>query len=262
VLPLLTTDEFAQWFSAQSDRVAEDVAATLEVIARLGVEKEAPGSTEWLTWYEHPSLSEHLGLHARLKPIDDPAFTHWLHTWGVFNGYARRVVQHLESAPFRARLVALPAADVAAVMAAITLVKKATTRRVLAMSEYMLRHRVSLGLRTLTPEQQAGLSRLVELDEIRAAYLQALAAAGFEVVDVPAHTRALREIALRAPALPVPALRLLYGIDEPGERALVVLGEAMDRTRGFYGDSVRRAEQLWKQFLDGDTRATRPATAP
>jgi len=35
--------------------------------------------------------------------------------------------------------------------------------------------------------------------------------------------------------------------------ALFVLGEWLDRS--FYGDSVRRAERSWKQFLDGDLRA-------
>jgi len=41
------------------------------------------------------------------------------------------------------------------------------------------------------------------------------------------------------------------------ETALFVLGEWLDRS--FYGDSVRRAEQMWKQFLDGQLHATGPA---
>jgi hypothetical protein len=255
VLQLLTTDDFAYWFTAQDDRTAEDVAATLEVIASLGIAKEAPGSTEWVTWYEDPGFAARVGLRGT-APIDDPAFSRFVRTWGVFNGYARRVVKHLETPQFKARLAVLPEPQAAAVAAAITRIKKATTRRVLAMSEYLLKSRIALGLRPLTAAQEAGLTAFAELDEIREAYLQALAAAGFEVVDVPAHTRALREIVLRTPA---PGLRLLYGVDEQGNRALVVLGEPMDRPRGFYGDSVRRAEQLWNQFLQGDARATQPA---
>jgi len=258
VLQLLTTDDFARWFTAQDDRTAEDVAATLEVIAALGVEKEAPGSTEWVTWYEDPAFAARLGLRGG-TPIDDPAFGRFVRTWGVFNGYARRVVKHLESPQFRARLTALPAPQADAVAAAITLIKRATTRRVLAMSEYLVKSRIALGLRPLTVAQEAGLTAFGELDEIREAYLQALAAAGFEVVDVPAHTRALREILLRGPAGGLRGLRLLYGVDEPRNRALVVLGEAMDHPRGFYGDSVRRAEHLWSQFLEGDARATQAA---
>ena len=36
------------------------------------------------------------------------------------------------------------------------------------------------------------------------------------------------------------------------DRALVAVGEFLDRE--FYGDSVRRAERMWKEFLDGDLR--------
>jgi hypothetical protein len=75
------------------------------------------------------------------------------------------------------------------------------------------------------------------------------------VVDVPAHSPALREILLRAPP---PGFRLLYGVDSRKNRALVVLGEALDRS--FYGDSVRRAERLWQEFLNGELSA-QPAKA-
>jgi hypothetical protein len=39
----------------------------------------------------------------------------------------------------------------------------------------------------------------------------------------------------------------------------VVLGEPLDRC--FYGDSVRRAERTWQEFLNGELRATQPARA-
>ena len=73
---------------------------------------------------------------------------------------------------------------------------------------------------------------------------------------MPQHSSALREISLRATP---PGLRLLYGIDEPKNRGLVVLGEWLDRS--FYGDSVRRAEALWGQFLEGHPVSTQPAGA-
>ena len=104
-------------------------------------------------------------------------------------------------------------------------------------------------------DQQA-FQRLMDLTDVRHWYFAALAAAGFDLEDVPAHSPALREIALRTRG---PGLRVLYGIDAPGARGLVVLGEWLDRS--FYGDSVRRAEQLWQQFLGGTLAAIRPATA-
>jgi hypothetical protein len=77
-----------------------------------------------------------------------------------------------------------------------------------------------------------------------------------QVVEVPPHSAALREITLRSTA---PGLRLLYGIDEPKNRGLVVLGEWLDRS--FYGDAVRRAEAVWGQFLEGRPLSTQTAGA-
>jgi hypothetical protein len=57
--------------------------------------------------------------------------------------------------------------------------------------------------------------------------------------------------------VPAPAFRLLYGVHAERETALFVLGEWLDRN--FYGDSVRRAERMWKSFLDGELRAVEPA---
>jgi hypothetical protein len=249
---LLTTDEFADWFTALDESAAEDVATTLEVIAQLGTEKEAPGSSEWLTWYEHPSLSARTPLYGPSSV--DAAYQRFLNEWGAFNGYARRVVKHLESPPFVARVGGLAPPDAAAVTDAVARIKRAVTRRWLALSDFQVRRR--LGTRPLTPRDAEELALFHDVEEIRGAYLAALAAAGFATIDVPAHSPALREIALRAPP---PGFRLLYGVDSRRNRGLVVLGEELDRS--FYGDSVRRAERLWQEFLNGELRKTQPAKA-
>ena len=103
MLKLLTTDAFATWFSALPAGPAEDVAATLEVIVQLGTGTEAPGSSEWLLWYEHPLLSQR-------RPMPDiserfsPEFVRFTQEWGRFAGYVKRVIKHLESPQFVARL--------------------------------------------------------------------------------------------------------------------------------------------------------------
>ena len=56
--------------------------------------------------------------------------------------------------------------------------------------------------------------------------------------------------------MPAPAFRLLYGVDVERKTALIVLGEWLDRS--FYGDSVRRAELMWKQYLEGRLTAAQP----
>jgi hypothetical protein len=255
VLHLRTTDEFAHWFQGLDAATAEDVAATLEVITQLGTEREAPGSSEWLTWYEHPQLTEHLRGFPSTRPAH-PAILRFVHAWGELHGYAKRVVKHLESPAFTARLRQLEPLRAAEVIEAVTRIKKAVTKRSLALSDYYRRHRFFVGSPPSAAEE-AELERFADAAEIREAYLCALSAAGFEVVDVPAHSPALREIALRAPP---PGLRLLYGIDVPRQRGLVVLGERFDRS--FYGDSVRRAEAQWRDFLSTETDAPRPPGGP
>ena len=205
-----TSDEFARWFAALDQATAEDIATTLEVIRQLGPDKEAPSSSDWLTWYEHPSVSDRLRdllpyrhPHA---PVN-PALARFVREWGVFNGYARRVIKHLESPAFAARLRQLDASSAAAVAGAVARIKKATTKRLLVVSEKW-RKLPPYVVRPATPREEAALSALVDVQEIREAYFAALAAAGFDVADVPAHSPALREnrAPLAAPRSP-PALR-------------------------------------------------------
>jgi hypothetical protein len=252
MLKLLTTEAFATWFSGLAAEPAEDVAATLEVIVQLGTGKEAPGSSEYLLWYEHPSLAE------RARPdvasLFSPEIVKFTQDWGRFLGYVKRVVAHLESKPFQARLARLAPGDAAAVTEAVRRIRRLSTKRALSLSE-LHRKRCMNPFRAPTPYEAAQHARILDEGEVREAYFAALAAAGFEVVD-PARPSVLREIALRSPA---PGLRLLYGIDEPKNRGLVVLGEWLDRS--FYGDSVRRAEALWGDFLGGRPLSTQPAGA-
>jgi hypothetical protein len=248
MLELLTTDGFAAWFAGLAAGPAEDVASTLEVIVQLGTRAEMPDSSEWLLWYEHASVSQRPfpGLSGRLAP----EIVKFSHDWGHFNGYVRRVVKHLESTQFISRLARLSPADAAAVAGAVKRIRRLATTRLLSLSDLQTRGRLS-PLRSPSPSTAAALARVVDVSEVRECYFAALVAAGIDVVDVPPQTAALREITLRSTP---PGLRLLYGIDEPKARGLVVLGEWLDRS--FYGDSVRRAEALWAQFLEGRPLAT------
>jgi hypothetical protein len=254
VLQLLVTDAFAGWFQALAAGPAEDVAATLEVIVQLGTRAEAPGSSDALLWYEHPSLSEL----SRRVPVAfekraSPEFLKFTREWGRFHGYVRRVVKHLDSAPFRARLARLSSRDAALVATAVERIKQMAKTSLLGFPEFQ-RKRNLHPFRAPTEFETTALERFVDASEVRDAYLQALAAAGFEVVDLPPDPDALREISLRSTP---PGLRLLYGIDEKRNRGLVVLGEWIDRS--FYGDSVRRAEATWAEFLDDRPLSTQLA---
>jgi hypothetical protein len=252
MLKLRTSEEFAAWYAALDQSTAEDVAATLEVIVQLAPAREAPGSSEWLTWYEDPRIAERL---RDLAPYQHPHFpvntvvARFVREWGEFNSYARRAIKHLESAAFLARLKQLDEGSAATVTAAVARIRRATTKRLLAVSDNYrkLPRFVAHGA---TEREEAALFALADVQEIREAYYAALAAAGFEVADVPVNAPALREIGLRSPP---PGIRLLYGIDPAKGRGLVVLGERFDRS--FYGDSVRFAEQRWREFLEGSGEA-------
>lgn len=249
---LLTTDEFAAWFSTLEAGPAEDVAATLEVIVQLGTRTEAPDSSEMLLWYEHPSVSGRSFEPAWRAPPELVKFTQ---DWGRFAGYVKRVVKHLDSPAFAARLAQLPPQNAEIAIAAVKRIRRLSWARPTALGEFRAKRGIHFHKAPSAADIQ-GFARFADLSEVREAYFAALSAAGFEVEDVPPHSAALREISLRSRA---PGLRLLYGIDEPRNRGLVVVGEWLDQS--FYGDSVRRGEAQWARFLEGVPLATQAAGA-
>jgi hypothetical protein len=228
MLHVLTTEEFARWFAALDDALAEDVAATIDVLEQVGPERAAPGSRESLLWYEHPSMSR-IGVSNPLASA--------LEAWGELRDYARRLLVKLESPRFAARLERLPAGEAAAVLRAVRRIRDAADPR----KGWTLK---------LHGHRPGGAPSDDACAELRRAYFSALEAAGFLVTDVPAHSLALREVSRRSPA---PSFRLLYGVHAERETALLVLGERLDRS--FYGESVRRAEATWRQFLGGELPA-------
>jgi hypothetical protein len=235
MLQLLTSDVFAEWFAALDDKAAEDVATALDVVEQLGPTQAPAGSRESLLWYEHPSVS-------RFAPSDSLAWD--LEAWGCFRDYARQVLEKLESPRFVSRLSRLGSKEATRVLKSIQRIKRAADPRM----------RWTLKLAGDPFALAAAVRGEHACAEVRRIYFEALEAAGFSVADVPAHSLALREFSRRAPG---PAFRLLYGVDVEHETALFALGEWLDRA--FYGDSVRRAERMWKQFLEGDRHAVGPA---
>jgi hypothetical protein len=233
VLRVLTTDEFAEWFTTLDDPTAESVATAVEVVEQLGPQRAPPASRESLLWYEHPSVSSFEVLGSLSWELD---------AWGAFCEYARKVLVQLESKRFVSRLGSLAPADAETVLRSVRRIRRVSDRR--ARWAFKLR----------APPLASGGRAEDAREEVRRLYFAALEAAGFSVADVPPHSLALRELSQR---LPPAGFRLLYGVQAERETALFVLGEPLGRT--FYGHSVRRAEALWKQFLDGNLRDVEPA---
>lgn len=234
MLQLLTTDEFAEWFAKLEDPAAEDVATAIDVVEQLGADQAPPESSESLLWYEHPILAKKtLGRGDLMKELD---------AWGAFHDYAFKVIQKLESARFASRLGRLGSKQAEEVLECLRQIKTVANPRA--------RWTLKAGTPPLSTLRGQAADRRAE---IRRLYFAALDAAGFRVEDVPAHSRALRELSRRDANAP---FRLLYGVDAEHEIALFVLGEGLDRS--FYGDSVVRAEKTWRQFLEGALPAARP----
>jgi len=226
MLEVLTTEEFAAWYAAQSDHDAEEVATALDVIARLGPITAAPESGEWVLWYEKAALSK------EVAQIDGIA------TFGIV---ARQMLAHLASPRFRNRLLAATPSQTRAVHAAL----------------YALREAAGLNRRAFVAAARAlaegGGSAELALLTLQHSYREALAALGFEAGDLPVHSTALRELTLRECS---PRIRLLYGVDVQRRLALALVGERLDREH--YGPSVRRAEAAWRGFLTAERAGRAP----
>jgi hypothetical protein len=241
MLQLMTTDVFADWFAALDDKAAEDVATVLDMVESLGPSQAPPGSRESLLWYEHPRCVPLLGQSTVVRSLESLAWD--LESWGCFRDYALQVLAKLESPRFASRLSRLGSKEAAAVLQSIRWIKRVADPR------WRWTARLHGGLPGAGPTGPEAWCA-----EVRRHYFEALEIAGFQVADVPAHSLALREVSRRTSS---PPFRLLYGVHVERSTALVVLGEWLDRS--FYGDSVRRAERLWKEYLAGELQAVQPA---
>lgn len=85
--------------------------------------------------------------------------------------------------------------------------------------------------------------RLPTTESVKRGLSEVLTLAGVESNEVIDSMSGLREMTLDELT---PHVRLIYGIDVPGQRILVILGEPLDRC--FYGDSVRLAERKWRDY--------------
>jgi hypothetical protein len=139
----------------------------------------------------------------------------------------------LESVRFRERLERLESARAAQALALVELVKRHLHAARASTSYNPWRH-------GLPPTQQT----LPEWAALRDAFSDLLSCMGLDAHEVLGAGSGLRELSLHHLT---PPLRVLFGLDFPGQRLLAILGEALERQ--YYGDSVERAERRWRQYL-------------
>ena len=210
MLTLHTTERFATWFQALEDADAEEIATEIELIGELGPAHAPPRSSELLLWYQCPSGS--VPIHGRLQR----RFTEF----SQFSARLRSVLTTLESESVQRKLAEV--SDERAVVALTTL------RRIAARASFQ---------HVFAAEEQSWS----EVEDLCRRVFEAL---GMSEATTPTRD-GLRELSINTCKPPV---RVLYGVDAPRSRGLLILGESLDGCA--YGPSVRRALALRREFME------------
>jgi hypothetical protein len=228
---ITVTREFERWFEALESTAAEQVATALEVLESAGPALDPVKASRYLLWYDgvagapfDPRWAERF---IRLREAAETA--QHLMLW------QKEVVRCLESPAFLARLTQL---------------------------DRETAHRTFMGIERVKERIRAGKMQinfvghpkapLPTSESVKRGLSEVFSLAGVEPDDVVDSSSGLREMTLDdAAKSPTgeglsPRVRLIYGIDVPKQRILVILGEPLDRA--FYGDSVRLAERKWREY--------------
>ena len=132
-------------------------------------------------------------------------------------------VRELESEAFRERLAALEGAEARDVLLAVESLK--------------------LQLRASRLHTTAAGATATILTALRERFLDVLRRIGLEPSTSWSSLSGLCELTVTTVQ---PQLRVLLGVHAEARRILVILGEEL--TRNYYGDSVRLAEQRWREY--------------
>lgn len=222
---ITVTAEFEDWYQALDAPSAEQVAAELNVLERLGPGLDLLRATRLLLWFDgmtgsqSPELREQMGQLGQLMQRRSEA------------------LRCLETPAFQARFL------------------KLEPRRAQQGHELIERLHARMRAATLQLLLERGRSsgrfepgRIWLSDAVQSALHEVLAFVGLRPEDVTDTASGLRELTL--PQLTRPGLtsahRLLYAIDVPRRCILAILAEPLDRS--YYGDAVRMAEQRWRDY--------------
>ena len=246
------SDEFSAWFESLPPGPAEEVACSLDLLAEAGVALGPSRTSRALLWYD--------GVGDALPATDDS----WLQGRTLASAlssfedvrelllWQREVVRCLDSEAFQQRLAQLDAKAASVALLAIGNLKNRLS---------MARNRINLAQRVpplpralppsafsvLTPREERVLEqRFGPLLSVKDGFFDVLRLVGLEPAQALNSPSGLCELTIVSTE---PKLRVLFGLDAPGQRIVVLLGEPL--TRQYYGDSVRLAEQRWHAYCAG-----------
>lgn len=229
--------EFSVWFEALSPELAEEVACALELLAEAGVALGPSRTSRALLWYDGGGAAP-LNTPLVQSPISERQL-HWCDQVRELLLWRREVVSCLESVAFRERLQQLE--------------PKAASVALLAVENLRARLRIAdqrIALRGPLPSLVFSAE-----DPLKEAFFQVLGLVGLEPAQIMNAASGLGELTIPSAE---PPLRILFGLDAPGQRLVALLGEPLTRT--YYGDSVKLAEQRWLQYCASASTSTSTTT--
>lgn len=224
------TPEFERWFSALDGAQAELVATATSLLEKAGPELDGVRASRGLLWYD--------GLPGETPPFGVSPHLGWIgasvNAFQEFVFWHREAVRTLESTQVRSRLTELHAGRAEAAFEAIEKLraKLEATRVHATYQAWRHAHPPAFSIRPAAVAQS-----------LRRSLFEVLEALEVDRYAVLPSLSGLRELTLEGE----PALRVLYGLDVPARRVLLISGEPLDRT--YYGDSVKLAERTFAEFL-------------
>jgi hypothetical protein len=248
------TDEFARWFESLDEPAAIQIASALEIVEAKGNALGLDRASNLLLFYDS-TLAE--GDSSTLAELSHQYHKLMLHQREAVRclastAFADRLAQLDERAAARAlSAVGTVTSRIGAARALLTLQFGNPTRRkayqltpadrakAIAHARWALEQNPQLPV----PASLVPSFPVVRPESVRDALHEALGVLGLDPGDLADTTSGLRELTLTRLN---PRLRVIYGIDVPRRQIVVLLGEPL--TRAYYGDSIRLAEQRWREY--------------
>jgi hypothetical protein len=219
--------EFEAWYQALPEPLAEEVATAIDLAASFSGALSPDRLSRLLLWFDgsgsaEPGVTQPYGSALAGLPL---ARTQSYLVWH------QEVLLSLESVAFKRRLEQLDPNQAAS---ALKLVERLKRRL----------HAARLS-GNFSPWQPArGAEAGPDPAGVRGAFVDLLQLMGLEQSALLGSGSGLRELCIDNVK---PKLRVLFGLDFPARRLLAILGETLDRR--YYGDSVKRAEMRWQEYL-------------
>jgi hypothetical protein len=237
--------EFEAWYEGLPEPLAEEVATAVDLAASASGVIAPERLSRLLLWFDSTGAAGggEVGVPGVVTrpgwPELPAARAHGYLIWH------QEVRLCLESAPFKERLAQLDPALAARALTQVERLKRKLHAARFAGTWSPWRH----GGQASTPKTDADASGL------RATFLDLLSLMGLEQEVVLGSGSGLRELCITNVR---PQLRVLFGLDFPARRLIAILGESLDRQ--YYGASVQRAEQRWREYCEDPAGQSRSAT--